>query len=100
VNYRTLSIAQFVFIFVCGLSVLDWGVELSQGFDSDEENDDENGFGFNNLIFGLTCDESDSDSDGYACENAYWDVIQLWGYCMIIVAILQLLKALTVEIIG
>ena len=99
-NYRTLSIAQFVFIFVCGLSVLDWAVGLSQSFDSDEDDDDNYGFGFNELIFSLTCDESDANPEDYVCENAYWDVIQLWGYCMIIVAILQLLKALTVEIIG
>ena len=30
-------------------------------------------------------------------DNKFWGVIQFWGYCMIIVAILQLLKALSVE---
>ena len=77
--YKTLSIAQFFFILLCGISVLDFGVNLSQ---TDDE--DANGLGFNELVF-----------DG--AEGAFWGMFQFWGYCMIIVAILQLLKALSVD---
>ena len=81
-NYRPLSIAQFFLILICGISVLDFGVDFSTAFDDDE---DEGGLGFNELIFG--------DDGG----GKYWGVIQFWGYCMILVAIIQLLKALTAE---
>ena len=77
--YRSLSIVQFFFILFCGISVLDFGVSLSQ-----MDEDDANGLGFNELFF---------DNAG----GSFWGTFQFWGYCMIIVAILQLLKALTVE---
>ena len=32
-----------------------------------------------------------------AFDGSFWGLFQFWGYCMIIVAILQLLKALSVE---
>ena len=79
--YKTLSIAQFLFILLCGISVLDFGIGWSQ-IDEEEPSD----LGFNELIFG---DEGSDDK--------FWGVIQFWGYCMIIVAILQLLKALSVD---
>ena len=78
--YQSLSIVQFLFILFCGISVLDFGVGFSTAFDEDE-----GGLGFNELIFG--------DDGG----GKYWGVIQFWGYCMILVAIIQLLKALTAE---
>ena len=71
--YQTLSIIQFFFILICGISVLDFGVELN-----------DNGLGFNDLVEDLL-------------DGAFWGLFQFWGYCMIIVAILQLLKALSVE---
>ena len=77
--YRSLSIGQFFFILFCGISVLDFGVSLSQMGE-----DDANGLGFNELFF--------DDAEG-----PFWGTVQFWGYCMIIVAILQLLKALSVE---
>ena len=81
--YKTLSIAQFLFIFLSGISVLDFGIGWSQiDFDGDGEEPFE--LGFNKLFF--------EDADGQ-----FWGVIQFWGYCMIIVAILQLLKALSVD---
>jgi len=90
--YQSLSIVQFFFILLCGISVLDFGVGMSQ---INEE--DPNELGFNNFLFSLTCDEDDDDPEDYDCENIYWGGFQFWGYCMIIVAILQLLKALSVE---
>ena len=77
--YQSLSIGQFFFILFCGFSVLDFGVGLSQ---INEE--DAHGLGFNELFF--------DDAEG-----PFWGTIQFWGYCMIIVAILQLLKAITVR---
>jgi len=75
--YQSLSIAQFLFILLCGISVLDYGVLIG---------DEEDGLGFNELIFG------DLDFD-----NKFWGLLQFWGYCMIIVAILQLMKAFSVD---
>ena len=51
---------------------------------SQMDDEDANGLGFNELVF-----------DG--AEGAFWGMFQFWGYCMIIVAILQLLKALSVD---
>jgi len=77
--YQSLSIVQFFFILICGISVLDFGVGLSQINEEDAD-----GLGFNELVEDLL------DGD-------FWGIIQFWGYCMIIVAILQLLKALSVD---
>ena len=77
--YQSLSIGQFFFILFCGFSVLDFGISMDQAGE-----DDANGLGFNKLIF---------DS----AEGPFWGMFQFWGYCMIIVAILQLLKAITVR---
>ena len=77
--YQSLSIGQFFFILFCGFSVLDFGVGWSQMGDEDA-----NSLGFNELVF--------DDAGG-----PFWGMFQFWGYCMIIVAILQLLKAITVR---
>ena len=89
-TYQSLSIIQFFFILICGISVLDFGIDMN-------DEPEENGLGFNDFLFGLTCDEHDEDPEAYDCENSYWNFLQFWGYCMMIVAILQLLKALSVE---
>lgn len=80
--YKILSIAQFLFILLCGISVLDFGISWSQlGLDEEEEPFI---LGFNELLF--------EEAEGH-----FWGTIQFWGYCMIIVSILQLLKALSVD---
>jgi hypothetical protein len=81
--YQSLSIGQFLFILLCGISVLDFGISWSQ-LSFDEEEEEPFILGFNELLF--------DEAEGY-----FWGTIQFWGYCMIIVAILQLLKALSVE---
>ena len=98
VNYQSLSIVQFLFILLCGISVLDYGIwyDDAQKSASDSDGDKASGLGFNELIFG------DDAYTGFFVghqvpDNKFWGVIQFWGYCMIIVAILQLLKALSVE---
>jgi len=73
-DYQMLSRWQCFFILICGISVLDFGAEMSQ------MDEDDAGLGFNELVF--------EDADG-----EYWGLIQFWGYCMIIVAILQWKKA-------
>jgi len=74
--YQSLSIGQFLFILLCGISVLDFGIGIS---------DEDDALGFNELL-GIE-----------AFDGSFWGTFQFWGYCMIIVAILQLLKALSVE---
>ncbi len=69
-NYKQYSIVQFIFILVTGLSVLDFGLVA-----------DDQDFGFNEFLF--------EDSD-----TVWWSIWVVWGYCFIIVAICQLLKAL------
>ena len=89
--YQSLSSVQFFFILICGISILDFGVGLVRNsaviFD---------GIGFNKMVFTLTCAES-AKPDVPDCQNKYWGVTQGWGYCMIVVAIFQLLKALMVK---
>ena len=81
--YKTLSIGQFLFILLCGISVLDFGIGWSQ-IDFDDEGEEPFELGFNKLFF--------DEAEGY-----FWGLFQFWGYCMIIVAILQLLKALSID---
>jgi len=89
--YQSLSSVQFLFIVICGISILDFGVGVVKDpsviFDS---------IGFNKIVFTSTCAES-ANPDVPNCQNKYWGVYQFWGYCMIIVAIFQLLKALMVR---
>ena len=88
--YQWLSLIQFFFILICGISVLDYGVDA---YDENEEN----GLGFNHNLFKLTCDEHDEDPEAFDCENVYWGIIQFWGYCIILVGLAHFLKVLTVK---
>ena len=81
--YQRLSLIQFFFILICGISVLDYGVDA---YDENEEN----GLGFNEKLFEYTCPD-----DG--CENDYWGLLQFWGYCIIIVGLAHFVKVLTVK---
>ncbi|MCE7735640.1 MAG: hypothetical protein GPJ54_12225 [Candidatus Heimdallarchaeota archaeon] len=72
-SYKTLSILQSLVIFLCGLSVFDFGYGVANLDD---------GIGFNKFLF----DNSDSD---------FWNGIVFWGYCIIVVGILQLVKSLS-----
>ncbi len=69
-NYKQYSIVQFIFILFTGLTVLDFALA----------NDDQD-FG----LFKLLWEDNNS---------VWWSYIAVWGYCFIIVAIFQLLKAL------
>ena len=55
--YKTLSIGQFLFILLCGISVLDFGIGWSQ-IDFDDEGEEPFELGFNKLFF----DEADAGS--------------------------------------
>ncbi|MHA1910267.1 MAG: hypothetical protein ACTSYA_01110 [Candidatus Kariarchaeaceae archaeon] len=72
-SYKLLSFIQSIFITICGVSVLDWGL----AFETED-------FGFNEMLF----DNSDS---------VWWSIYVFWGYCFIVVGILQFLKALSAE---
>ena len=76
--YMPLSLTQAIVIIICGASVLDYGMDIYG--DPDEE------FGINEAIFG----EDD--------QSAFWNPTSFWGYCFIVVGILQMVKALTVKI--
>ena len=75
-SYKLLSFIQSIFIILCGVSVLDYGLAPLSTYGSD--------FGFNEMLF----KESDSE---------WWSVIVFWGYCFLVVGVLQLLKALSAE---
>ena len=93
--YQVFSV-QFFFMLICGISILDSGVGLARNSSLGVSVDS---IWFNEMVFTLTCAES-AKPDGTVvpdCQNKYWDVMQFWGYCMIVVAIFQLLKALMVK---
>ena len=81
--YQRLSLIQFFFILICGISVLDYGVATTDW-------DDPNELGFNEKLLEYTCPD-----DG--CENDYWGLVQFWGYCIIIVGLAHFVKVLTVK---
>ena len=75
-SYKMLSIIQSVIIFICAISLFDYGYSISHVLSG-------GGLGFNNLLF-------DSSSD-------VWNVVAFWAYCAFGVGIVQLVKAFTVK---
>ncbi|MCG3217988.1 MAG: hypothetical protein KAR35_03225 [Candidatus Heimdallarchaeota archaeon] len=76
-SYKLLSFIQSIFILVCGISVLDYGLAIYDILDPKD-------FGFNEMLF----DDSSSE---------WWSMIVFWGYCFLVVGVLQFLKALSAE---
>ena len=78
--YRILSLIQSFFIFLCGISVLDFGLDLSYvGIGGENKS-----FGFNNLLFENS-------------ETVWWSTVVFWAYLFFIVAIIQLIKGIVVK---
>jgi hypothetical protein len=70
--YRFLSLLQSFFIAVCGVSVLDFGLDL-----------DGSSFGLNELLFANS-------------GTPWWSFVSFCAYLFFIVAILQVIKAFAV----
>ncbi len=70
---KAFSIVQGIVILLNGLSIFDYGYALNH----DEGKD----IGFNEALF-------DDPSE-------WWNIFSFWGYCFLIVGLMQLLKALS-----
>jgi hypothetical protein len=90
-GYKTLSIIQFVFIALAAISVFDYGYIMTVDPLGLQDND---GILFNKIMF----DKDDGIIGPIFKDIDFWGVIQFWAYCFFIVAICQLIKALTVKI--
>lgn len=84
-SYKTLSIIQAIFIILTALSLFDTGFVASG----------EDGILVNELLF-----EDDGLIGGILNDAIpeFWSAFQFWAYCFMIVAILQLLKATSVDL--
>lgn len=81
-GYKTLSLIQFIFIFFCALSLLDYGYVTTSG--------EADGLVFNKAFF----DTTDGIIGPIFEDFDFWGMVQFWAYCFFIVAICQLLKAM------
>ncbi|MHA1942121.1 MAG: hypothetical protein ACXACP_10385 [Candidatus Hodarchaeales archaeon] len=81
-GYKSLSLIQFIFIFLCAFSLLDFGYVQTSG--------EVDGLVFNKLLF----DTNDGIIGPLFDGIDFWGIIQFWAFCFFIVAICQLLKAL------
>ncbi len=81
-GYKSLSLIQFVFIFLCAFSLFDYGYAQTSG--------EADGLVFNKLLFDVDDGVIGPIFDGID----FWGIFQFWAYCFFIVAICQLLKAL------
>lgn len=88
-GYKILSLIQSVFIFLAGISVFDYGFSIAQG----NAGQGTDGILFNNIMF---------ETGGFIADLlqdlTLWGDMQFWGICFIIVAIIQLIKSLTVNV--
>jgi hypothetical protein len=84
-SYKILSIIQVVFIFLLAFSWIDLGYVAASG--------QADGLIFNSILF---------QPDGLIYEILkdidFWGMYQFWGYCLLVVAICQLIKVFTVDI--
>ena len=70
---KAFSIVQGIVILLNGISIFDYGYESNS--------DDLEGIGFNEALF-------DDPTE-------WWNIFSFWGYCFLIVGLMQLLKALS-----
>lgn len=89
-SYKSLSIIQVFFIALAAISVFDFGYIWTVDPLGTEDND---GILFNKILF----DEDEGIIGPIFKDIDFWGVIQFWAYCFFIVAICQLIKALTVK---
>ncbi|MFW9915444.1 MAG: hypothetical protein ACFFGZ_07505 [Candidatus Thorarchaeota archaeon] len=84
VSYGLLTAIQALLIITCGISVLDAGVDSSDG-------DDKDGLSFNNLLF----DEEEGlpNSVDFLMDNDFWNATAFWGYLFLAVGLIQIVKS-------
>jgi len=87
-SYKLLAGLQGIFIILCSISVLDFGLSLTAPLSNGS------GLGINRLFF--------SSTEGLIkgtplANNQWWNYIDFWAYMMILVGFLQVLKAVTVS---
>ena len=82
-GYKSLSLIQVVFIVLAALSVLDFGILITNPLAGD-------GLLINKLLF----DTTDGIIGPILEDVDFWGIYQYIGYCMFIVAFCQLGKAL------
>ncbi|MHA2090806.1 MAG: hypothetical protein ACW98K_08095 [Candidatus Kariarchaeaceae archaeon] len=70
---KAFSIVQGIVIILNGISIFDNGYAAN--------GDDPDGIGFNKALF-------DDPSE-------WWNIFSFWGYCFLVVGLMQLLKALS-----
>jgi hypothetical protein len=92
-SYQSLTVIQAILIMLCAFSVTDFGVELARIDPFATE--DEEGLGLNKFLF----DEGEGlpDALDFLADNDFWGHLQLWGYLMMLVGAIQVVKSATVE---
>ncbi len=81
VSYKVLALIQAILIIICGFSVLDLGTNSAAGGD----------LGFNDFLFDSTSGLPSMLS--FLDANDFWNVFAFWGYLMMLVGVLQFIKA-------
>lgn len=83
-SYGLLTAIQALLIITCGVSVLDVGVDDSDG-------DDKDGLSFNMLLF----DEEEGlpNSIDFLADNDFWIVVTFWGYLFLAAGLIQAIKS-------
>ncbi len=82
-SYKILSIVQFVFIFLCAFSILDFALLSTNPVDFAD------GLFFNQFMF-----TTDGLIGDLFKNHDFWGLYQFWSYCFFVVAFCQLFKAL------
>ncbi len=86
-SYKELSLIQAGCIILTAISVFDMGfANHDKPFKTTDK-----GLWFNHTLFHL------EELPSFITESAFWGEFQFWGYCFLIVAICQVLKAMTHE---
>jgi hypothetical protein len=88
VSYKSLTLLQGIFILLCGISVLDFGLSFTN-FDFSSLGTP-SGLGFNELFFSST---NGIIQGTPLANNDWWNYFDFWGYMFILVALIQIIKA-------
>ena len=91
-GYKSLTIIQTIFIILLGFSILDYGVLFIQT--TEDPFGDNQGLVFNYQLF-----YPDGIIGGiFEDLDELWNINAFWGYLLLVIAILQLLKAKSANI--
>lgn len=91
-GYKTLTIIQMIFIILVGFSLVDLGVANGQEVENPLDPDNK-GLFLNDQLF-----STDGIIGGILEDlDQFWNIYAYWSYCLLAVAILQILKATSVD---